>query len=389
MNFDPQKFFLGLMDFFSIILPGALLTYFLKDTVGPSLFKEYNGLAGTQAWMVFLFSSYLLGHFIFLVGSLLDIPYDTVRNASYGQQVRRLADGKKLARRLARFLAPRWLIDSKSDAAVDRAMKIKEFYLDPLEGSSAINAFQWSKAKLALEKSEAMASVQRFEADSKFFRSLFVVLCILFVVLCVQVLRGSNPPAIKFSYLLYLLGAFLPFLLLALWRYFDQRVKSTNQAYWYIITLEAAKNGGFRQASQSQVERPSHAGGVVFRRVNDKVEYLLVQAKKAPKEWVLPKGHIKLGERMQETAVREVREETGVWARIIEQLQEVPFPVDGQPIKTQFYLMEALEEGKPSDPGREVKWLMLDEAINEATFEQSKDLLRSAEKVRAEGPAKV
>jgi ADP-ribose pyrophosphatase YjhB (NUDIX family) len=87
--------------------------------------------------------------------------------------------------------------------------------------------------------------------------------------------------------------------------------------------------------------------------------------------------------------VREVREETGVWARIIEQLQEVPFPVDGQPIKTQFYLMEALEEGKPSDPGREVKWLMLDEAINEATFEQSKDLLRSAEKVRAEGPAKV
>ena len=29
MNFDPQKFFIGLMEFFSILLPGALLTYLL------------------------------------------------------------------------------------------------------------------------------------------------------------------------------------------------------------------------------------------------------------------------------------------------------------------------------------------------------------------------
>jgi len=31
MNFEPQKFFIGLMDFFSILLPGALLTYLLMD----------------------------------------------------------------------------------------------------------------------------------------------------------------------------------------------------------------------------------------------------------------------------------------------------------------------------------------------------------------------
>ena len=29
VNFEPQKFFIGLMDFFSILLPGALLTYLL------------------------------------------------------------------------------------------------------------------------------------------------------------------------------------------------------------------------------------------------------------------------------------------------------------------------------------------------------------------------
>ena len=33
MNFDPQKFSIGVMDFFSILLPGALLTWLLMDEV--------------------------------------------------------------------------------------------------------------------------------------------------------------------------------------------------------------------------------------------------------------------------------------------------------------------------------------------------------------------
>ena len=35
MSFEPQKFFFGLMDFFSILLPGALVTFLLMDGVGP------------------------------------------------------------------------------------------------------------------------------------------------------------------------------------------------------------------------------------------------------------------------------------------------------------------------------------------------------------------
>jgi hypothetical protein len=37
MNFEPQKFFIGLMDFFSILLPGALLTYLLRGEAGPAV----------------------------------------------------------------------------------------------------------------------------------------------------------------------------------------------------------------------------------------------------------------------------------------------------------------------------------------------------------------
>ena len=49
MNFEPQKFFIGLMDFFSILLPGALLTYLLMGGVGPivreSVMPSSPGLA--------------------------------------------------------------------------------------------------------------------------------------------------------------------------------------------------------------------------------------------------------------------------------------------------------------------------------------------------------
>jgi len=34
MNFEPQKFFIGLVDFFSILMPGAMLTYLGKDSQG-------------------------------------------------------------------------------------------------------------------------------------------------------------------------------------------------------------------------------------------------------------------------------------------------------------------------------------------------------------------
>jgi 8-oxo-dGTP pyrophosphatase MutT (NUDIX family) len=365
MNFEPQKFFIGLIDFFSILLPGALLTYLLKDDMGPRLLGGgYLKLVGTEGWMVFLFSSYLLGHFIFLLGAWLDEPYDAIRKATYEGQVERLADGKKLSSVLARWLAVRFF-KKDVDQAVSQAVKIKEHYLDPLKASSAINAFQWCKARLTLEHPEAIATVQRFEADSKFFRSLLVVLCVLIV----WGLAKSRPAITLVS---------VPVLVLAFWRYVDQRVKATNQAYWYILTLEGQRESGYRQPSQAQADGSSHAGGVVFRRVDDQVEYLLVQAKNAPQEWVLPKGHIEPGERMKETAVREVREETGVWARIKSELSGVSFSVNGEPVKVQFYLMEALEEGNPSDHMREHTWLPLDEAVRRASHKESQELLRLA-----------
>jgi hypothetical protein len=71
MNLEPQKFFIGVVDFFSVLMPGALLSYTLRYLrvllLGP------DSLGEAQGWLMFFFSSYLLGHFIFLIGSWLDL----------------------------------------------------------------------------------------------------------------------------------------------------------------------------------------------------------------------------------------------------------------------------------------------------------------------------
>ena len=170
----------------------------------------------------------------------------------------------------------------------------------------------------------------------------------------------------------------VPLLALAFWRYIDQRVKATTQAYWYIITLEGQRPEATGGAVDSEIGDLSHAGGVVLWTVNDAVQYLLVRSTSPEKEWVLPKGHIEPGESGRETAVREVREETGVWARVKSELGTQSFVARGQRVVARSYLMEAIGSGKPKDKGREHAWLPLERAIESAKYPEIRELLELA-----------
>ena len=67
---------------------------------------------------------------------------------------------------------------------------------------------------------------------------------------------------------------------------------------------------------QATIEEVS-AGGVVFRRVGEKFEFLIGKHSGYHK-WVLPKGLVEKGESAPEAALREVMEEVGVEARIVD-----------------------------------------------------------------------
>jgi 8-oxo-dGTP pyrophosphatase MutT (NUDIX family) len=106
---------------------------------------------------------------------------------------------------------------------------------------------------------------------------------------------------------------------------------------------------------------------------------MLVTASKKRSEWVLPKGHIEPGEDPRNTAVREVREETGHWARIVGWLGDHPLSKDTGAPMVRWFLLEACEEAMGSQPeGREREWLGLQSAIDRANFPETKELLRLA-----------
>lgn len=371
MNLDPQKLFIGLMDFFTILLPGALLTWLLMDQAALlTLGSRCVQLTGATGWAAFLFASYLFGHLVFLLGSWLDEFYDWARRHTLNAQITRIARRGRLLPWPARALV--WLVFKRErNLAVRRASWIKQQALGPLQADDAINTFQWSKALLSADSPASLVVVQRFEADSKFFRCFTVVLLLLFIAWPWQ----DRWPAAGLPFVLILL-------LLALWRYMEQRHKAINQAYWSVITLTAKDGKLSVDQTAANALAPSHAGGVVFQLRGGMAEYLLVEATNDPRQWVLPKGHVEQGELHREAAVREVREESGVWARIEDELGDLTWSVGGPAVTTRFFLMHAIGRGLPPDKDRRHVWLTLQQAIAHASHCETRELLQAAEQRR-------
>ncbi len=370
MNFEPQKFFIGLVDFFSVWLPGAILAYLL--TISPPFGGYFrppgsDGL-GAEGWAVFLVASYLLGHFIFLLGSRLDVLYDHLRNGTRDGQIHRLAEGKTLSNPLTRWMGRTFL--ERGDAALRQAIRIKLAHLGPA-GSRAVNAFQWSKVRLALHSSEGLALVNRFEADSKFFRSL-VMLSLIAIPWQLAVPQRwlsdllQDTSTAEASVVIAALSIGLILLIgFSFWRFVDLRYKSTGQAYWLILAMESEAAG---KALPGRSDGLTHAGGLVVGKEAGRWKYLVVRAKSEPHEWVLPKGHIEPGEPCRVTAVREVLEEAGIWARPRAKLVDVGFAVKGNDVNARFYLMDYVRE--EPQPAERIRWLRAMDETGEAPREQ-------------------
>ena len=123
--------------------------------------------------------------------------------------------------------------------------------------------------------------------------------------------------------------------------------------------------------------KPTHAGGVVYRMRRGRPEFLLTTAKRRADEWVLPKGHIDPGESPDEAAVREVEEETGVRAAIEGRLGKTTVVLKGWEQRILFFLMRFIDQGK-ADEGRSIRWLPGRQAEEQLTFDNLRKLVRLA-----------
>ena len=129
------------------------------------------------------------------------------------------------------------------------------------------------------------------------------------------------------------------------------------------------------------------AGGVLYR-VHGGVEVVLIlhRSQRGTWVWCLPKGTVEAGETLEETALREVREETGISGKIVEKLGQIQYEFyskqDKQRIfKTVHFFLLAYLSGNEQDHDDEAddaRWFSIDAAEKHLTHQNELAVLQKA-----------
>jgi len=119
------------------------------------------------------------------------------------------------------------------------------------------------------------------------------------------------------------------------------------------------------------LEKATHAGGLVFRVSNGNLQFLIVTATDDNDTWVLPKGHIETDEIDEVAACREVQEEAGVSASVVDHLGDLEFVRNDESVYARMFLMGLLYESSAGGENRGVKWLFYKQALKHLTHEDA------------------
>ena len=130
--------------------------------------------------------------------------------------------------------------------------------------------------------------------------------------------------------------------------------------------------------------RHEHSSGGAVIAMRDGVPHVALIATRSRTRWGLPKGAVTAGETSQAAALREVREETGIEARIIRPLPTIEYNFRaGDTLvfkRVDFYLMEYVAgELEPQlSEVDDVEWVELRSAVRRASFDSERKLLEMA-----------
>jgi 8-oxo-dGTP pyrophosphatase MutT (NUDIX family) len=120
------------------------------------------------------------------------------------------------------------------------------------------------------------------------------------------------------------------------------------------------------------------AGSIVVRLDAREPQVLLVTARRNPRNWIFPKGHIEKGESPEQAALRETREEAGISAKLIGPAGILEYGFLGAKARVEYFLVLFTREAGPPEDGRQRMWCRLDDALDRLSYKNTRKLLRTA-----------
>lgn len=122
-------------------------------------------------------------------------------------------------------------------------------------------------------------------------------------------------------------------------------------------------------------------GAIVYRIINGELRYLLIKNKRSA-HWGFPKGHVERGETSEQTAKREVLEETGIHISIIPKFAlKSEYSIQGRVEKSVIIYLAKTNDTQTIIQREEIEdyiWLNYDKAMETLRFINDRNILRNA-----------